>query len=426
LFSQNLRNVVGVNVSDDINIPVDLNRDLCLIPEMFLTLVRRFHVSSFRSGSSGPRRYQFVDALRVYVQGGGGGQGIKKLTAVGGKGGDVYFQGKLNYDLKKLRRQGLSFKAGVGADATKRRILGDAGADLAIPVPLGVTVSDDEGRVIGEINKEGERLLVTKGAPGGGIKNDFVGRKATGIHVRLDLKLLADVGLVGFPNAGKSTLLSRLSRASPRVAAFPFTTLRPYIGVIEFQDLAQISVADLPGLIEGAHRNVGLGHQFLKHVERTKLLLFVVDVNGFKFHESSKPRSPFETVLALMRELELFNPELSHRRGLLCLNKIDSDLDPKYLEAVIEEMRNLPEALANHVDQLDADIIPQTLVKLDSVVAISARDDVGVEDLIGAIRTAVDAENTKRAEKEFDQEEKDYRIDDFTFHLTQKSRNYIV
>ena len=149
---------------------------------MFLTIVRRFHVTSFHGGKASPRRYKFVDALRVYVQGGGGGQGLKKLTGVGGKGGDVYFEGKLNYDLKKLKNQGLSFKAGVGADATKRRVLGDAGDDLTIPVPLGVTVMDDDERVIGEINKEGERLLVTKGAPGGGPRNDFVGRKAAGIH----------------------------------------------------------------------------------------------------------------------------------------------------------------------------------------------------------------------------------------------------
>ena len=146
---------------------------------MFLTFIRRFHSSSHLSK---PRKYNFVDALTVFVQGGGGGQGIKKFTAVGGKGGDVYLVGKLNRDLKAIKRGGLSYKAGGGVDATRRRVLGDAGDDLAIEVPLGVTISDEDGVIVGEINKEGERLLVAKGAPGGGPRNDYIGRRASGNH----------------------------------------------------------------------------------------------------------------------------------------------------------------------------------------------------------------------------------------------------
>jgi len=396
---------------------------------MFLTIVRRFHLTSLRGAKTRPPsapKYNFVDSAKLFVQGGAGGQGIKRFTAIGGKGGDVYFIGKLNRTLGKILSKGSSYKAGAGNDASKRRVLGDPGEDLLIPVPLGVTICDEEGKLIGDINKEGDKLLVARGAPGGGPRNDYVGRRAMGNHVHIDLKLMADVGMVGFPNAGKSTLLSRLSRASPKVANYPFTTLRPHIGVIEYQDLTQISVADLPGLIEGAHMNLGLGHEFLKHVERTKLLLFVIDVNGFWFKQKTKPRPPLETALTLMRELELFNPDLVSRRALLCLNKVDGDFDQAYVESVLQELNDIEGAIANRGDTLDTEIIPQSLVKFDAVVAISAANDINVETLIGEIRTAVDKQIAVEAEANLDPQDRRHRIHDFTFHLTPKSQNYLV
>lgn len=388
--------------------------------------LRQFHSTPARlkPKSSFVRKSNFLDHLRIFVRGGGGGQGLKKITGVGGKGGDVYFVGQTNSTFVQIKKKGLNYKAGVGSDASKRRVLGDAGEDVMIPVPLGVSVSDDHGNLIGDINKEGAQLLVATGAVGGGPRNDFIGKRGSGVHVRVDLKLLADVGLVGFPNAGKSTLLSKISRTSPKIAAYPFTTLEPRIGLIEFTDLRQISVADLPGLVEGAHANFGLGHRFLKHVERTKVLLFVVDINGFKFKAASKARSPLETALALMKELELFNEDLVHRKALMCVNKADEDVDDKLVERVVDEMRNIQEV----VDDLDVDpsVVPKTILKFDRVRAISAATGVHVDELIGDLRCAVDEEAAKLAAAQLDEEERDYRIDDYTFHLTERRKTTIV
>ena len=184
-------------------------------------------------------------------------------------------------------------------------------------------------------------------------------------------------------------------------------------------------MADLPGLVEGAHKNVGLGHRFLKHVERTKLLLFVVDLNGFRFRQSSPSRSPFETVLALMKELELFNPDLSHRRALLCLNKLDG-VDEETVKTTLKQMQNIDEELRTLAEYLDPEIVPETLVKFDSVVAISARDDVHVDHLIAEMRKAVDEERRIREEALIDPEESDFNVADFTFHATEKIRRGLL
>ena len=157
----------------------------------------------------------------------------------------------------------------------------------------------DTGLVIGEVNGENEELLIAKGGKGGKSGNKFIAGEGTAFSINLDLKLIADVGLIGFPNAGKSTFLSLVSRAQPKIANYPFTTLTPQIGFIEFEDKRSVSVADLPGLVEGAHMNRGMGHKFLKHISRTMINLFIVDVNGFQLNHKFSKRSVFETVVFL-------------------------------------------------------------------------------------------------------------------------------
>jgi GTPase len=169
----------------------------------------------------------------------------------------------------------------------------------------------------------GNRILVGKTTTFGRLRKHMPENKGTGSpgtsqYFELELKTIADVGLVGYPNAGKSTLLSRLSRATPEIAPYPFTTLHPFVGIVEFPDTYRLSVADIPGLIEGAHRNVGLGHDFLRHIERTKILLYVVDTAG------TEGRDPLTDLAHLQRELELYAPNITTRPSLLVANKMDA------------------------------------------------------------------------------------------------------
>ena len=179
--------------------------------------------------------------------------------------------------------------------------MGENGQDVIIRSPVGVTVMTDGGEVLGDLVKEDDSVLVARGGPGGSRHTQYCGLRGQARSVKLDLKLIADVGFVGFPNAGKSTLLKAISRASPKIASYPFTTLEPKIGVVEFPDLRRMKLADLPGLIEGASDNLGMGHKFLKHVERCSLLLFIVDINGFQFKVDTQHRSAAETVKLLSK-----------------------------------------------------------------------------------------------------------------------------
>lgn len=335
-----------------------------------------------------PSKKKFIDSLRVYVRGGAGGQGLPKYGGVGGKGGDVVITCDKKQTLINTHRKYPSrrFVGGNGGNSTKFSLCGAAGKDLEVSVPPGVEVLTDEGDMLGDLNEEGDRVVAAHGGFGGNPNNQFIGRQGEARSVRLNLKLIADVGLVGFPNAGKSTFLKAISRAKPKIANYPFTTIRPQIGIAEFPDLRQISVADLPGLIEGAHANFGMGHRFLKHVERTKLLLFIVDLNGFQLAHGYPMRSAFQTVILLYKELELYCPDLLEKPALLVLNKSDTDTDECMKGDVMSQLENLPVS----VDTVEKELRPDAPIQFDDVLTMSAKKRENTDEVMRKVRSLLD------------------------------------
>lgn len=335
------------------------------------------------------RKYgNFVDNLRLYVRGGSGGMGLPRLGGQGGSGGDVWVVATKSMTLKRIKDKypQKRFVGGTGVNSSVRALKGDRGKDQEIFVPVGITVTTDDGRVLGDLNAEGDRVMVAKGGSGGSFHSAFEPSKGQVKHIRLDLKLIADLGLVGFPNAGKSSLLTALSNATPQIANYAFTTLKPEIGKLMYPDYKQISVADLPGLIEGAHMNKGMGHKFLKHVERTKQLLFVVDVGGFQLASKTPFRSAFETVQLLTKELELYKEELVSKPALLVVNKMDlPDADDK-LEELKEQLQN-PEEFSH---LLPDDMIPKNFMTFRHMVPVSAVTRFGLDHLKDCIRQSLD------------------------------------
>lgn len=323
--------------------------------------------------------------------------GLPRLGGEGGSGGDVWVVAKKDMTLKRIKSKypDKRFVAGVGANSGIRALKGTKGEDKEIFAPVGISVTTDEGKIIGELNVVGDRVKVAKGGSGGSFHSAFQPSKGQTKHIRLDLKLIADLGLVGFPNAGKSSLLTSLSNAMPQIASYAFTTLRPEIGKLMYEDYKQISVADLPGLIEGAHMNKGMGHKFLKHVERTKQLLFVVDVSGFQLASKTPFRSAFEAVQLLTKELELYREELLTKPALLVVNKMDlPDAEDKLAE-LKEQLQN-PEEFS---DLLPDDMIPKNYLTFRHVVPVSAQTGFGIDDLKSCIRQSLEQEALMEAQE---------------------------
>jgi len=286
---------------------------------------------------------KFIDEAKIYVKAGTGGSGCISFRrekcvpkggpdgGTGGKGGSVYVEADSH--LKTLLDYHLRphIKAERGWHGSGSNRTGASGKDLILKVPLGTVVRDFEtGEIIEDLVEQGKQICVAKGGKGGRGNACFVssthqspreaedgvpGEEKT---ILLELKLLADVGLVGLPNAGKSTLLSRVSKAKPKIADYPFTTLNPILGQVYLEMGKSFVIADLPGLIENAHKGVGLGHEFLKHIERTKVILHMVDVNP---PDESDPIANFD---AINRELEMYNEDLIQRPQVVALNKIDT------------------------------------------------------------------------------------------------------
>ena len=294
----------------------------------------------------------FVDRAKIFIKSGKGGNGAVSFRREpfvpeggpdggdGGKGGDVIFQADENLRTLMDFRYKRKYEAENGQDGMKKKRYGKNGQDLVIKVPVGTVVIDEEsGLVMKDLTRHGESFVAAKGGKGGkgNVKYTTSTRQAPNFaeaggfakerSVILEMKLIADVGLVGFPNVGKSSLLSVATSARPKIANYHFTTIEPNLGVVQIFDTSFV-MADIAGIIEGAHEGAGLGHKFLKHIERTKVLIHVVDVSG------SEGRDPIEDFDKINRELEQYSPRLMKKPQIVAANKIDliSEDDPKYLE----------------------------------------------------------------------------------------------
>ncbi|NXF03078.1 GTPBA protein, partial [Smithornis capensis] len=339
----------------------------------------------------------FVDDLRVYVRGGTGGMGYPRLGGEGGRGGDVWFVAQEGITLKNIKEKYplKRFVAGTGANSSVKALKGEKGKDREVPVPRGISLVTDDGQQIGELNAAGERFLAARGGLGGSWATNFLPCKGQKRMVHLDLKLIADIGLVGFPNAGKSSLLSKISHAKPEIANYPFTTVQPELGKIMYTDYKQISVADLPGLIEGAHANKGMGHKFLKHVERTKQLLLVVDISGFQLSIKTKFRTAFETILLLTKELELYKEELVTKPALLAINKMDLPCAKDNLNELMSQLQNPQDFL--HL--LEEEMIPANTLEFKEIIPISTYTGEGIEELKACVRKSIIEEAEQKNEE---------------------------
>ncbi|MBI1911797.1 MAG: GTPase ObgE [Deltaproteobacteria bacterium] len=285
---------------------------------------------------------KFIDEARIFVKAGDGGRGCVSFRREkyvpkggpdggnGGKGGDVVFVADSRLASLLDFRYKREFEAERGEHGMGSQCSGKNGLDLRIHLPVGTVLKDEEtGEVIADLTYDGQEFVCCKGGRGGKGNEHFAtsthqapkfaqpGEPGLAKQLKLELKLLADVGIIGFPNAGKSTLISHISAAKPKIADYPFTTLVPNLGVVQYGEFGGYVVADIPGLIEGAHEGKGLGIKFLKHIERTMLFIHVLDLSPFT------KRDPIEDFKVVNEELRSFNPELAQRPQVVALNKID-------------------------------------------------------------------------------------------------------
>ncbi|PWJ70318.1 GTP-binding protein [Ruminococcaceae bacterium R-25] len=294
----------------------------------------------------------FIDHSKIYVKAGDGGNGClsfhteKYITnggpdgGDGGDGGNVVLQAAPNLTSLQNFRFKHKFVAQNGAKGMSKKMYGKRGEDLIIAVPVGTVVKDFEsGEIIADLTEAGQKIVVARGGKGGLGNMHYAnsvrqapqfatpGSAGEERELSIELKLIADVGLVGFPNAGKSTLLSVLTRAKPKIADYPFTTLEPVLGVVSKDDFSYV-IADIPGIIENAHEGAGLGHDFLRHIERTRLLVHVVDLSG------TDGRDPLDDFKTINNELEEFSIELAARPQIVVGNKCDGVTDEEAQEFV--------------------------------------------------------------------------------------------
>lgn len=300
----------------------------------------------------------FADSAKIFIKSGKGGDGhvsFRRELYVpnggpdggdGGRGGDVIFVVDKGLNTLGDFRHNRKYIAESGEEGGKRRCHGKDGQDLIIKVPEGTIIREDEtGKIIADMSDENTREVVLKGGRGGKGNMNYAtatmqvpkyaqpGQDAQELWVRLELKVIADVGLVGFPNVGKSTFLSRVTNARPKIANYHFTTLSPNLGVVDLEDNKGFVIADIPGLIEGASEGVGLGHEFLKHIERTRVLIHMVDA------ASTEGRNPVEDIRAINRELEAYNPGLLNLPQVIAANKTDVIFDGD--ESVIGTLKEI-------------------------------------------------------------------------------------
>ena len=350
----------------------------------------------------------FSDKVRIFIKSGKGGDGhvsFRRELYVpaggpdggnGGHGGDIIFQVDKGLNTLGDFRHNSKYIAQSGEEGGKKRCTGKNGEDLIIKVPEGTVIYDDEsGKVIADMSGDNMKETILKGGRGGKGNMNYAtatmqapqyaqpGQEAKELWVRLELKCIADVGLVGFPNVGKSTFLSRVTNARPKIANYHFTTLNPNLGVVDIDGGKGFVIADIPGLIEGASEGVGLGHQFLRHIERTKVIIHIVDA------ASTEGRDPIADIKAINAELEAYNPDLLKRPQVIAANKIDAIYDDG--------------SGTNPVELIKTAFEPEGI----KVYPISAVTGQGVKELLYAVRELLDnfPDDVVIFEKEFDVDE---------------------
>lgn len=371
----------------------------------------------------------FADRAKIYVRSGKGGDGhvsFRREKYVpdggpdggdGGRGGDVIFEVDEGLNTLIDFRHTRKYAAGDGEEGGKKNCRGKDGADIVIKLPKGTVIREETtGRVITDMSGDRLRYTILTGGRGGCGNQHYAtstmqapkyaqpGQPAKELSLILELKVIADVGLIGFPNVGKSTLLSRTTNARPKIANYHFTTLRPNLGVVDLGDGSSFVLADIPGLIEGASEGVGLGHEFLRHIERTRLFIHVVDAAG------TEGRDPLADIDAINAELEAYQEGLSRRPQIIAANKTDV-LDQDALDAVMNRLRS-------RFDRQGIQVFP-----------ISAVTGKGVKELLSYACQCL--KDTKDTPVVFEQEyfpefENGYAEDPYTVSFDEKEQAYVV
>lgn len=300
---------------------------------------------------------KFVDKVKFYVEAGKGGDGVVAFRREayvpkggpsggdGGKGGSVIFEATTSLSTLLDYRYNREYKARSGGNGMAKKMHGNDGADLVLRVPVGTVIYDeDTGKKMADLTKNGQKVVIAKGGRGGRGNCRFAtsrnpapqicerGEPGEKFNLICELKLLADVGLVGFPSVGKSTFLSVVTRARPEIADYHFTTIVPNLGVVQTKDSRSFVMADLPGLIEGASQGKGLGHQFLRHIERCRVIVHIVDMGG------TEGRDPYEDYVAINKELEEYKYRLMERPQIIIANKMDEENAEENLKAFKEKI----------------------------------------------------------------------------------------
>jgi len=370
----------------------------------------------------------FVDKVNIFVKAGDGGNGMIAFRREkyvpdggpaggdGGNGADIIFE--VDEGLRTLMdfRYQKHFKAPAGENGRTKRQHGKGAEDMIVKVPPGTTVTDQNtGELVADLVHHGQRALIAKGGRGGRGNCRFATHKNPAPHIAengepgqerqltLELKVLADVGLVGFPSVGKSTILSVVSAARPKIAAYHFTTLTPNLGLVDVGDMRSFVMADLPGLIEGAHEGVGLGHQFLRHIERTRVIVHVIDM------AATEGRDPYQDFVQINNELKLYNYRLEEREQIIVANKMD-------MPGAEENLKNFREKVGP-----EAKIFP-----------ISALTKTGTQDLVYAIADLLDQIPHTTFEQEEAAEEKvshvmyKFEEEDKGFRVTKDNEIFVI
>ena len=370
----------------------------------------------------------FADRARIYVRSGKGGDGhvsFRREKYVpnggpdggdGGRGGDVIFQVDEGLNTLTDFRHVRKYKAVDGQEGGKRNCRGKDGEDIIIKVPEGTVIKEAEsGKVIADMSGDNRRIVLLTGGRGGNGNQHYAtstmqapkyaqpGQPARELELLLELKMIADVGLVGFPNVGKSTLLSRVTNARPKIANYHFTTIIPNLGVVDMDGAKGFVIADIQGLIEGASEGVGLGHEFLRHIERTRVIIHMVDAAG------TEGRDPIADIYAINKELEEYNMEIASRPTVIAANKIDAITDTEN----------------NPIDALKAEFEPKGI----RVFPISAVSGEGLKELLYYVSSLLDQTEVKQVvfeQEYFPEFENGYSNEPYTVEYNEEENEYVV